>query len=86
MSGRRGWSPFLTSSTRDAEQSDYYLGREIEQLERAVREHGVLARRQLGRLVGCRYWGPGRYGAALRAAVRDGRIRRVGRGMYGPAD
>jgi len=80
-----GWSPFLASSTRDIEDSDRYLAREVEMLERAVREQGVLSRRRLGGMVGCRYWGPGRYGRALRTAVREGRIRRVRRGMYGPA-
>ena len=50
------------------------------------REHGELSRRELGRVVGCRYWGPGRFGRALRVAVRDGRIRRLRRGMYGPAE
>lgn len=79
-----GWSPFLASSTRDIEDSDLHLVKEVEMLERAVREQGVLSRRELGRLVGCRYWGPGRYGRALRTAVRDGRIRRMRPGMYGP--
>lgn len=79
-----GWSPFLASSTRDIEDSDLHLVKEVEMLERAVREQGVLSRRELGRLVGRRYWGPGRYGRALRTAVRDGRIRRMRAGMYGP--
>ena len=37
MSGG-GWSPFLTSSSRDIEQNDKYLAREVEMLERAVAE------------------------------------------------
>ena len=81
-----GWSPFLSSSRSDLEQSDEYLAREIEMLERAVREKGALPRRELGRLVGCRYWGPGRFGRALRAAVRQGRLSRPRRGVYGPPD
>ena len=52
--------------------------RELETLERAVREHGELPRRELGRLVGCRYWGPGRFSRALRAGVRRAASR--GRG------
>lgn len=79
-----GWSPFLSSSSSDVEQSDEYLAREIDMLERAVRERGELRRRELGRLVGCRYWGPGRFGRALRAAVRQGRLGRPRRGYYGP--
>jgi hypothetical protein len=86
MSGRSGgWSPFLAGSTQDVEASDRYLVREIEALERTLREQGALSRRELGRRVGCSYRGPGRFGRALRTAVRDGRIRRLGRGLYGPA-
>jgi hypothetical protein len=79
-----GWSPFLSSSSSDLEQSDEYLAREIDMLERAVRDKGTLPRRELGRLVGCKYWGPGRFGRALRAGVRQGRLVRPRRGVYGP--
>jgi hypothetical protein len=79
------WSPFLSSSSRGEDDEDfYYLAREIEMLERAVRDQGQVSRRELGRLVGCRYWGPGRFGRALRAAVRDGRLAHPRRGVYGP--
>jgi hypothetical protein len=81
-----GWSPFLSSSSSDLEASDEALVREIDALERAVRERGEVSRRELGQLVGCRYWGPGRYGRALRAAVRQGRIGHPRRGFYGPPD
>ena len=83
MSG--SWSPFLSSSQRDADESDYYLERELEELERAVQDKGELPRRELGQLVGCKYWGPGRFGRALRAGVQQGRLRRPRRGVYGPA-
>ena len=85
MSSRTGWSPFLSSSAADVEENDYYLEREIAMLERAVQDRGELRRRELGQLVGCKYWGPGRFSRALRAAVRQGRIRRPRRGVYGPA-
>ena len=84
MSGRSGWSPFLSSSTRDIEDNDRYLAREVEALEKTLREQGALSRRELGRRVGCTTWGPGRFARALRTAVRDGRIRRLRRGLYGP--
>ena len=85
MSGSSGWSPFLTSSSSDIEQNDKYLAREMEMLERALAEQGELRRGELGRLVGCKYWGPGRFGRALKAAVREGRIAHPKRGVYGPA-
>ncbi len=80
-----GWSPFLSSSSSDPEENDYYLNRELEMLERAVHDKGELPRRELGRLVGCKYWGPGRFGRALRAGVQQGRLSRPRRGVYGPA-
>ncbi len=79
-----GWSPFLSSSSSDIEENDRYLTREIEMLERAVADQGELTRRELGRVVGCKYWGPGRFGRALKAAVRQGRLSHTRRGMYGP--
>jgi hypothetical protein len=85
VSSSTGWSPFLSSSSRDIEENDLYLAREIDMLERAVKDKGELPRRELGRLVGCKYWGPGRFGRALRAAVRQGRLSRPRRGFYGPA-
>ena len=42
-------------------------------------------RRELARLVGARFWGPGRFSAALREAVESGRARRVARNRFGPA-
>jgi hypothetical protein len=80
-----GWSPFLSSSSSDVEASDRALAREIEMLERAVQDRGVVRRSELGKLVGCKYWGPGRFSRALRVATRDGRIARPRRGYYGPA-
>ena len=49
-----------------------------------LREQGPLERRELGKRVGSRFWGPGRYRNALRAALLEGRIVRVRRGVYGP--
>jgi hypothetical protein len=79
-----GWSPFLSSSSSDVAANDEALARELDMLERAVRDKGVVSRGELGRLVGGKYWGPGRYGRALRVAVRQGRLARPRRGVYGP--
>ena len=53
--------------------------REVAAIEQALAANGVVDRRALAGLVGARFWGPGRYSAALRAAVASGRARRVGR-------
>ncbi len=62
------------------------LDREIEVIARAIDEHGSTDRRELARLVGARYWGPGRFGEALAVAVEEGRIRALSRHTYGPAE
>ena len=46
------------------------------------RSSGELDRRQLAERVGARYWGPGRFRAALRGAISDGVVRRTGRERY----
>ena len=85
MSSGGGWSPFLSSSSADIAENDKYLQREMEMLERAVAEKGEVRRRELGDMVGCRYWGPGRFSRALKVAVREGRLAHPRRGYYGPA-
>jgi MFS family permease len=62
------------------------LDREVEIIDRALRDRGSANRRELGRRVGARYWGPGRFRAALREAVAEGRAKRLPRGEYAPAD
>lgn len=49
-------------------------------------EHGPTDREELNRLVGGRYWGPGRFGVAVQAAVAEGAVRRLSRRTYAPVD
>jgi MFS family permease len=72
--GMRLWAP-ETRTDRD---------REIEIIERALKERGSANRRELARRVGGRYWGPGRFRSALRTAVDEGRVQRVKRDQYAP--
>jgi hypothetical protein len=85
---RRGtiasWSPMTASSAHDQDEEDFWLERELSILERALAEHGEMRRRDLGREVGCRYWGPRRFARALRAGVEEGRFERPRRGVYAP--
>ncbi|MBV8942732.1 MAG: hypothetical protein JO240_13465, partial [Solirubrobacterales bacterium] len=55
-------------------------------ISQALDEHGATERQELARLVGARYWGPGRFRAALREAVSDGYARRVTRSTFGPPE
>jgi hypothetical protein len=55
-------------------------------LVRVLREHGELDRARLAMLAEVRLWGPRRFRTALREAVDEGRVRRVSRGSYAPAE
>jgi hypothetical protein len=55
---------------------------EVEAIVGALREHGPTDRTTLARLVGARWWGPGRFRGALVDAVVKQRVRRVGRERF----
>jgi hypothetical protein len=77
-----GWSPRPSWSSYPAQ--DPWRAVEVDRLASALAQHGPVTRRRLCALAGARRWGPGRYSAALRAALRGGRIQRMGR-AYGAA-
>jgi MFS family permease len=81
--GAVSFSPFFG---QPPELREKWLDNEIEIIVRALREHGELGREELARRIGARYWGPGRFRAALREAVREGSIRRVSRSRYALAE
>ncbi|HEX8855299.1 MAG TPA: MFS transporter [Thermoleophilaceae bacterium] len=62
------------------------LDREIESLQRAFDERGTVSGEELENAVRGEGWGPGRFDDALREAVGEGRVRRVSRDRYGPAN
>ncbi|MEO9138927.1 MAG: MFS transporter [Jatrophihabitans sp.] len=80
MSSSRGWA---VSSPLDEPLS---FDNEIQAIHRALAEHGATERHALAQMVGSRYWGPGVFGQALRAATADGEIRRVSRSMFDLVD
>ncbi len=58
------------------------FAREVSAIERALQDREAADRRELAQLVGARFWGPGRFPAALREAVESGRVRRVSRNRF----
>jgi hypothetical protein len=75
------WSPYMPDSGSTDLPAE--RGREVEQVVAALRDAGGRARRdELTKRVNAVQWGPGRFAAALREAVADGRIRQAGRGEY----
>jgi len=74
MSGPRIYTP--------RPREDPLAEREIEAIVAVLREHGPLGVRELRARTEARFWGPGRFGAALARARRTGRVRRVGVRRY----
>ena len=77
------FAPFAGSTT-DHEENEWWLEREITILQRALEEEGEMRRRDLGNLVGCKYWGPRRFSRALKAGVERGAFEHPGVGRYAP--
>jgi MFS family permease len=80
--GTVSYSPFFG---HPAESRPEWLDEEVEIIRRALAEQGTISRGELASRIGARYWGPGRFRAAVRAAVADGVARRVGRNSVAPA-
>ena len=79
--GRLGRAPGTTAAPLEAEA----LNHQVISIERALYDHGPTDRRELFRMVGARYWGPGVFSRALHDAVTEGSVRRLSRRVYGPA-
>jgi hypothetical protein len=73
------------TASRWAPTAEQDLDREIAEIARALDERGPTDRDQLAGLVGARYWGPGRFRAALDEAVDEGRAQRLSRNTYAPS-
>ena len=85
-SGSAFFSPGMVGTSGASPESAEALELEVDVIARALDEHGPLERGELARLVGARYWGPGRFRQALRAAIDEDRAQRRSRGTYGPPD
>ncbi len=83
---RPGPGPLATARAMSLSgpHADVPLDNEVDVIARALQEHGAASRRELRRRVGARYWGPGRFQAALRAAVATGRAKTLPRGQFAP--
>ena len=81
--GRYNWSPRPQLSTYPSENP--YLGIELDRLTDALGREGSTSSAHLAAVVKARYWGPGRFRAALRSGLAAGRIRRIGPDRYAAA-
>jgi hypothetical protein len=76
----------IGTAIRSRQPSPRLLDREIEAIARALAENGPMERRELARRVRAGNWGPGRFADALVEAELAGRVRRLSRTTYGPAN
>jgi MFS family permease len=90
MPGRFRLGPGSLSSARAMSVAGPHppvpLDSEVAVIEVALRERGSCNRSELRRRVGARYWGPGRFGDALREAVSQGRAKRLPKGQFAPVE
>jgi hypothetical protein len=73
-----------SSSSRDGGEERRSLEAEVALIQETLRQRGELPRAELARASGARYWGPGRFGGALKEAVRRRLVLVPRRGRYGP--
>ncbi len=78
--GQANWSPQPMYSLRAVEGA--HIEREVQAVVQALSEHGPRTRSELAMMTGARYWGPGRFTRAIRAAAAEGRIRRNSASRY----
>jgi MFS family permease len=87
--GSAFFSPGMVGSagtaSRYAAMEELELDREIEVVVEALEARGETGERELATLVAAQGWGPGRFHAATRAAVEEGRARRLPDHRLGPA-
>jgi hypothetical protein len=79
------YTPFPSASSRDPEENEWWLDREISLIQNLLRDEGEMAKGDIGDTLGCKYWGPTRFRNALKAGVERGAFRKAGRNRYAPA-
>ncbi len=79
------FTPFPSASSRDADENEWWLDREISLIKNLLEEEGEMAKKDIGAKLGCKYWGPTRFRNALKEGVKQGAFRRVARNRFGPA-
>ena len=70
----------------DTRAQEEALDHEILMIENAVREEGPIEESDLRTLVGARFWGPGRFRPAVKEAMAEGRVVRVGHSRLAAPD
>jgi hypothetical protein len=80
------YTPFPSASSQDADENEYWLQREISLIHNLLQEEGELDRKEIGERLGCKYWGPMRFRAALKQGIERGAFRKSGHNRYAPVN
>jgi hypothetical protein len=80
------YTPFPSASTPDADENEFWLQRELSLIHNLLEEEGEMERKDIGDRLGCKYWGPLRFRAALKQGVERGAFRKTGRNRYAPVN
>jgi hypothetical protein len=78
------YTPFPSASSRDAEENDWWLDRELSLIKNLLEDKGELDKKTIGDTLGCKYWGPMRFRNALKEGVKRGAFRKTGHNCYAP--
>jgi hypothetical protein len=79
------YTPFPGTSSQDADENEWWLRREISLIQNLLQDEGELDRKTIGEKLGCKYWGPMRFRAALKEGVERGAFSKSGRHRYAPS-
>ena len=82
MSPSSGYTPFPSSSSVDADENEWWLRREITLIQKLLEERGEMERGDIGDALGCKYWGPMRFRAALKEGIQRGAFQKTSGGKY----
>jgi hypothetical protein len=76
------YTPFPGTSSQDADENEWWLRREISLIENLLKAEGEMAKDQIGKTLGSKYWGPARFRGALKEGVERGAFRKAGHNRY----
>jgi hypothetical protein len=79
------YTPFPGVSSQDKDENEWWLDREISLIRNLLEAEGETSKKAIGDKLGCKYWGPLRFGRALKAGVQRGAFRKAGHNRYAPA-
>jgi hypothetical protein len=79
------YTPFPGTSAQDQDENEWWLRRELSLIQNLLQEEGEMSKDEIGRRLGCKYWGPLRFRSALKEGVERGAFRKTGHNRYAPA-